>query len=327
MIKKNTKNRSEYGIHMLLEKMMLVQQNDLDIVNQSGYFDENSSCHIYFICKRARVSLATEKVKIRTETIELTFNIHKENKIECISFTLENPTKDPNAKIISEYPYNLFSLKSKGELISTAKTSLFLQTLRNEELDFEYLDFEILYIGQSFGSEGEKTAPERLKSHSTLQGIYAEALMNNPDSEIWIALVYMEEMGIMQMGGNENDSPEDTKQDIDRLVDFHMKIYNRELNQKQKINFTEAALIKYFEPPYNIEYKKTFPNPSHKSYQECYDLDVNSISIELKTREMVNLDFYSKKIPRKKVHMESFFLQDEKARRNIFKFDYSTIRK
>ena len=86
---------------------------------------------------------------------------------------------------------------------------------------------------------------------------------------------------------------ENEKRDDDLINNF---IANKALvfTEKQKINFTEAGLIKMFEPPYNKEFKNNFPDEKHSSYSECYFLDVRALKIELETSEMVRR-IYSKK--------------------------------
>ena len=83
------------------------------------------------------------------------------------------------------------------------------------------------------------------------------------------------------------------------------------ISEKQKINFTEAALIQYFEPQYNKDFKGSFPSSKHKSYSECYNLDVKALTVELDTSEMTR-NIYTKKTGRKEYHIKMFeFNSDE----------------
>jgi hypothetical protein len=90
------------------------------------------------------------------------------------------------------------------------------------------------------------------------------------------------------------------------------------INEQQKINFTEAALIRYFEPPYNKVYKDSFPNPAHVTYTECYDLDVNAVCIELQTFEKANFCLYSEKARAAPWHMQNFPLHSPQDRKSMF---------
>ena len=48
-----------------------------------------------------------------------------------------------------------------------------------------------------------------------------------------------------------------------------------EITEQQQINFTEAALVRYFK------------HPAHKTYSQCYDLDLNAVNVELQTEEIM----------------------------------------
>ncbi len=86
----------------------------------------------------------------------------------------------------------------------------------------------------------------------------------------------------MNINGKISIPIENEEKDMERAVNF-ADFEVAKFTEKQRINFTEAALIRTFLPKYNKEYKDTFPNPAHKSYSECYDLDLNAIIVETDT--------------------------------------------
>ena len=186
------------------------------------------------------------------------------------------------------------------------------------KVKIDFLDLKVLYIGQSYGVEGARTAPDRLKSHSTLQGIYAEAITNNPDSEIWLALASFNQINITMIDGRTKFSKEELAADDERRPKIIDKLNWEGINEQQKINFTEAALIKYFQPKYNVVYKNSFPNPAHKTYLECYELDINSVAIEMQTAEMINCCMYSDIIEKAPCHLHHFLLNSEEDRKSMF---------
>src|SRR5690606_31766235 len=153
---------TEFAINMNLEKMMILQQPELKFVSEYNYFDENNPCHIYFICRKPRLSVIPEKFEPSEEFIKMTFGINKKGKIEEIEYNFANNLGTKDLEIFSEYPFNIFQIKSKGEVLVDAKVSPFLQTL----VSSEFHNLEVLYIGQSYGVEGARTAPDRLVSHS-----------------------------------------------------------------------------------------------------------------------------------------------------------------
>jgi hypothetical protein len=309
---------TEFAINMVLDKVIILQQSELPIVNSYNYFNEDSPCHIYFICRRPRITIKPDAFVVTKENITLTFKVQKQDKFEEYTYTVTNEFDTTNVSIETEYPYSTFSFVCEGEKVLHCKAAVFLQAIPRYYTKADFLDLEILYIGQSYGVDGARTAPDRLKSHSTLQGIYAEAIQRNPDCEIWLALTSFEQINIMMMDGRTKFSDQELEEDKKRFIEVYNKLSYEGINEQQRINFTEAALIKYFQPLYNIEYKNSFPNPAHKTYAECYELNINSVAIELDTEESINCYFYSEKAKDKYVHIEKFFLHSPEERRNMF---------
>ena len=67
------------------------------------------------------------------------------------------------------------------------------------------------------------------------------------------------------------------KQSDEHLVN----VMSNKLKENQIINVAEAAIINYFKPKYNTNFIDNFPNINHKGYRQYYDLDYNSISVEI----------------------------------------------
>ena len=311
---------SEFAVILNLGKLMILQQGQLDEVAQANYFDENSPCHIYFVCRRPRITVDKDAFKVSKEFVDFKFLVQRQDKFENVDVKLGNPSGSEDIFIKSDYPFTVFQLWSQDEFIMGANSALFLQSFASYLKSPTYLDLEILYIGQSYGVDGARTAPDRLKSHSTLQGIYAEAMAKNPDSEVWLALASFEQVNLMMFDGRTKFSEKEKEEDSKRMPIVYDKLNNEGLNEQQKINFTEAALIRYFAPPYNKIYKDSFPNPAHSTYSECYDLDINSICIEMQTAEMGLCDFYSQSIPPGPWHMKDFQLKSREERKSMFDF-------
>ena len=308
---------TEFAINMNLDKMMIIQQSDLGSVNQYKYFTPESPCHIYFVCKRPRIAIDKDGCYIENGCINLKFKIQKEDKFSFVEFRIVNHWYSPELKVESTYPYNVFKIVVNNEVVLTARAAVFLQSMTSIK-DREFLDLEVLYVGQSYGVDGARTAPDRLKSHSTLQNIYSEAIVNNPDSEIWLALASFEQINLMLFDGRTKFTDQEIEDDSTRFKDVYNTLNHEGINEQQRINFTEAALIRYFEPPYNKIYKDSFPNPAHSTYSQCYDLDVNSVCIEMQTYELVHCALYSDKIARAPWNMEQFPLHSLNDRRNMF---------
>lgn len=309
---------SEFALNMHMTHDMLLQQDDLLKVGQLGYFGKNAPCHIYAICKRPRITLEPKDFKVYKGEIVLPFQIHRQDKLERAYMRLPyNGPSDIN--LVCEYPYNFFAIKTNnGKLIQAGKTALLFQTIwqKNQQA----LDLNILYIGQSYGVAGARTAPERLKNHSTLQGIYSESILRNPDSEIWILLTSFEQVLLSTIDGTMETTEEQNIIDTKHVNQITKAVFYDGLKEQQVINFTEAALIRYFQPPYNIEYKETFPNPAHSTYSECYELDIHSVGIELNTAN-INCRLYSGSIPPSWIHYKQFSLHSSTERKDMFDFE------
>ena len=310
---------TEFAINMSLEKMLVLQQADLEFAGKLNYFDEKNPCHIYFICKRPRLTINPEKCVVDRNCIKLFFVVQKKDQYDEFECGFQCDFGSEDIKLISQYPYNFFELIKDGEVLFDAKVGAFVhEAMRHKNVSADFLDLEVLYIGQSFGVDGARTAPDRLKNHSTLQGIYAEAITNNPDCEIWLALASFEQINIAMFPGFVKFTEQELEEDDARRPFVLDKLHREGLSEQQKINFTEAALIKYFQPKYNSIYKNTFPNPAHQTYRECYDLDINSICIEMQTAEMINCCMYSETVERAPWNIKTFFLHSSEERKNMF---------
>jgi hypothetical protein len=299
---------------MSMTKISICQQQELDSEAIKTEFNEDYPCHIYFVISRPRVTLIPEKCNFKGSDSKFVFRI--QNKFENIEKEVLIKTREntSNYKIKSEYPFSKFHIYDNGEKIFTAKSSLFYFMNTREYSD--NMNSEILYIGQSYGKNGERQAPKRLKNHSTLQNIYSEAIQNNPDKEIWLALLSFERQLLTNFDGRLMENKNEVYE-VEKAANIMYKFNENQLDEKQMINFTEAALIKYFKPKYNIIYKDIFPNPSHKSYKECYDLDVNSVAFQLET-DTVKTKLFTKHIQPSFLNLGSFTLESREKRMSLF---------
>jgi len=310
---------SEFAVNSFASMMSVLQYDDLDMISSQNIFNEDYPCHIYMICRRPRVIIVPEMFQSVDDSLSLTFNIQKKDGFEKREVKVNNPFGTDQALIETKYPYNTFVLKCKGDEIIIKSASL-LQNFPRHHFEGDFLDLEVLYIGQSYGIDGARTAPDRLKKHETLQAIYAEALQKNPDQEIWLLLLSFEQIGISMFDGRTKFSEDEIEKDKPRAFEFFKAFSNGGITEQQFINFTEAALIRYFRPPFNKEYKDTFPSPAHKTYKECYDLDINSVCFELGTIDSINIMIYSDQIEKCPIHFGNFLLHSKEERVSMFDF-------
>lgn len=315
-IRDDHKFGAESFLSMFLSQYEFVLGADLDIyLENDGIFNDANPCNIYFILQRPKVTIDPKSFSSNGNRALFDFIVHdKENKLR-ISLNIGVPKAESEIKLITKYPFSEFELIDDKKALLIARPSSLIDHISAEKnISTEILDYEILYIGQAYGQTGNRTALDRLSAHETLQKIYTHSLTNNPDSDIWILLTKFSQLSMLFSGGvdEEHYAKENQKRDEKLINDF---IDNRGvvLTEKQKINFTEAALIKMFEPLYNKEFKNNFPNEKHSSYSECYSLDIRALKIELETSEMVR-KIYSKKTGRKIYHSEMFEFKNDEDR-------------
>ena len=126
-------------------------------------------------------------------------------------------------------------------------------------------------------------------------------LTKSPDKDIWIVLFSIS----TQVLSLRSTLFRNTKYDCTKSDDHSKNIFKQFLSIKQQITLAEAAMIKYFKPHYNFEYKSIFPSQKHKSYNECYNLDFNAITFTIDTKELC-ARLYSKEVKKDFVHIGEF---------------------
>lgn len=298
---------SEFGLNMCTGYRLLLQQDQLHKVAELE-FDP----HIYIIGRRPRITIDPTSVKITDDRVSGRFLKQVKSEFISIPFDVQNYLGTSDVTFQSEYPFTEFAFVDKaGEILSCGKCALQLAACGYEY--WNHLDLEVLYIGQSYGKDGARNAADRLANHSTLQGIYAEAIRNAPDQDVWMVLCSFEEYLLASFDGRSKNYATSEPED-----NAHIKqVLSTPITEQQKINFTEAALIRYFQPEYNKIYKESFPNPAHSTYSECYDVDLNMVCVEVQTEDL-GLRLWSEAAKPEWVHFCKFPLHSREERQFMF---------
>ncbi|MCD1118181.1 hypothetical protein [Chryseobacterium turcicum] len=318
-LRDNHKFGAETFLSMFLSQYQFVLGSDLDTYSENErIFNDDNPCNIYFILQRPKITIDPQSFSSNGSRALFDFVIHNKEDKHRISLSIGLPKVESKIKLTTKYPFSQFELFDDKKTLLVAKSSLLYDQISlDKNITTDILDYEILYIGQAYGHLGNRTAFDRLPAHETLQKIYTHALTNNPDSDIWILLTKFSQLSMLYTGGVDEKiySKENKKRD-DKLIKDFSDNKGLVFTEKQKINFTEAALIKMFEPTYNKTFKNNFPYEKHSSYSECYSLDVRALKIELDTSEMVR-NIYSQKRKRKNYHSEMFELKNDKDRMSL----------
>jgi hypothetical protein len=287
--------------------MVLAQQDQLANLSE----ELAAQLHLYMVCVRPRIGVVPDEFSVDAEKCRMVFTSQHGQEFRRFDVEVPNYLGRLDVTMQSVWPYGDFQIvASDGQVLTSGRTSLLLSSVGFHHDD---LDLEVLYIGQAYGADGDRSATERLLSHSTLQGIYSEAVRRSPDQEVYLALLSLDEpYGLIAF------SPVPSGPDDNVAEDFHR--LTSPISEQQRLNFTEAALIKYFAPPYNKDYKESFPSAAHTTYSECYDLDLNAVAFEFETSEVFRTRLYSKAVHRSWVHVASFELHSPADRRSMFDF-------
>ncbi|KAA0070019.1 hypothetical protein CIW50_27815 [Tardiphaga sp. P9-11] len=188
---------------------------------------------------------------------------------------------------------------------------------KNEEL-FKALrqsginvNFDVQYIGQAYGDEGSRTAFERLKKHETLQKISLEGVKAGYRLEVLL---------LEPVAGNRvitlfNPKAENKADGADRIAAGLDKLFDT--TEKERISLYEAALIRYFKPPYNSKFKDSFPSTNMKLLKECYDKDFAAVIAEVGFDELP-YELCSDSVEAKHKHFATHDLHDDASRQVFF---------
>lgn len=275
---------------------------------------KDEKCHIYMICQRPRITIDTEKTNINKDKITLCFKFTIQSEIYEKSLIL--PNTENITTINSEYPYTHLSLLNNNDVVVEGKVAYIYSELFRREGKYDAdLDLKVSYIGQAFGKDGSRVAADRINQHETLQKILVDISVKDHNQEVWI-LLWKFQPYLLSLGGA--GFHEDAELGETETEDHLTKLFTSRMKFDQEITFTEAALIRYFQPQYNIEYKSTFPVKTHSSYSECYELDTNSVGFSLISKEHLYTRIYTDKVPPEFFHNKTFPLHSESLRKDMF---------
>lgn len=314
------KYATEAGLNFLLDhRAIMCQQDEFESFEKSPeHFKYLKDCNIYFICRRNRIGILPNSIKANGETIFLTFQFWEGDNKYDFPICIDNNSGSTKLTTISKYPHSHFEIRDEqGNNYFSSKASYVADDKRACIFpNANFLDFEILYIGQAM-DESDKPTFNRLIKHETLQKIYLE---NTPDKEIFIFLFPLFINGDIEIRGTVKSQKEYENEDAKRLERFIST--GLKIPKKQQVSIAEAAFIKYFQPKYNSHHVGTFPTNRNSSYDELYKMDFNTISLQLNTSKTpIEMYFYTETVKPCGLHSHSFFLPTEADRRKIF--DYS----
>uniref|UniRef100_UPI004049899A hypothetical protein n=1 Tax=Fulvivirga sp. TaxID=1931237 RepID=UPI004049899A len=255
-----------------------------------------------------------ECFKQNDDHLSLAFEIWDTNEPLQLTSMFNFPVLKGKVKIESKFPYNKFKLIDEHGNTITSRPASMLDHSEQGIGEFQkLLDYEVLYVGQAFGTDGNRNSLDRIIKHETLQEILNDGLNEHPDKEIFVLLGnFSRKQILMSLPYSEFNGKFNEELERHFFENSGFKI-----SEKQHINLTEGMLIRYFQPFYNEKFKKNFPSKLHASYSELYKLNLRAIALEINS-DHINTNLYSEKIGRKSAHFQNFGLTKKNGRFNIF---------
>jgi len=253
--------------------------------------------HIYFIGFVPKIKF----VDVRRDKGVLFIQIEVKSQIFEIGFQIP----DNHELIKDEESYSIRD--EKGVEYHTSELSLMLGLSKQTDI----YTFDVKYIGQSYGKDGSRNSIDRLLKHETLQKIALEGVPEGYDLQLILFEVFTENRVCMAF------SPNAEFEDIDgqRIKNGTDKLFGT--TEAERVSLFEAAFIRYFAPPYNKEFKNSFPSTNMRLLRDCYEKDFLAIIAEIC---IDNFPFYlcSESIPPSYYHIASHDLQKDSDRTSFF---------
>lgn len=281
--------------------MIFTQKNFEELQMLEKEFKLIPRMHLYMVIKTPKYKIVTLDI-LSDGSIKL--EIGQEGTTDNLEIQLEFIEKNINI--------NMSNNRDEIEVIDKFNNTIFKANVINLLLNFEVeIDCEVVYIGQSFGTDGNRNVIDRLKSHSTLQKIYFE---KEDERSIYLTAWNFDRNTLTMISPNESYDVYSEKMIAQlKMVKNPYDLIARE----QEITITEAALIRYFQPKYNTEYKKSFPSKNHSDYDDFFKMNLDYIAVEMDTTRL-KLKLYSERIKSNFCHNIFFDLKEKRHMNNFF---------
>ena len=258
------------------------------------YEDVIKRCHIYMIGYLSKATLISIKQKPGKLEFEYTIAGEKQNIYLAL----------PDGYSLQFDEAGYYVLDSDGNKRSIP------QDYVNAELS-KYLQFDVRYIGQAYGKNGNRNALDRLLKHETLQKIALKPKPENTTLSLLLLEVEPNNRLITAMNPfakEQDDSGVRIKAGLDKLFNT---------TEQERISLYEASLIRYFYPQFNKEFKDSFPSTNLKVLQDCYQKDFSAVFAEINIDELP-FKLYSEKVALSHYHCAKHDLHEDAMRKAFF---------
>jgi hypothetical protein len=173
------------------------------------------------------------------------------------------------------------------------------------------ITFNVLYVGQAYGKDGSRNALDRLLKHETLQKISVKGI----PADQRLSLLLLEIEPANRLLTIMNPRAESKDQGKARMAAGLDKLFGTK--EAERVTLYEASLIRYFQPPFNREFKDSFPSTNLKSLADCYEKDFSALISEICIDELP-FKLMSAAVAPAQYHIAKFDLHDDEARQVFF---------
>ncbi len=245
-------------------------------VGRRRLIEENNrrSLSHYMICESDRLRIQPNSV-INTD-MKICFTVKQQvSEFDWIDHEFEMPATINGEIIEMSLDGPVVSLVTiDGRKTWFDNTFLFLEMLASEigasNSLAEILKLTVMYVGQTDVTE----TYVRFDGHEKLNATFGEVVDKRPHREVWVKMLSFQAPFTIMQSLPEIDSP--------FRNDWHPGGGLLEnMPPEQLKNAIEGVLIKYFQPPLNVQLKKNFPSDRHTSYKYFYEKNIRSVVVEL----------------------------------------------
>lgn len=240
------------------------------------------TCHLYMVSSRPRMSIDPASVELTDAVFSGVLRLQRGGDYDEYPITVTHPF-GAGVEWQSNWPHEQFAIvDANGESLSSGPVAL-MSEFRPIGWPKDAGVMDVLYIGQAFGSAGERTAWDRLESHGTVQKILAD---RPQDREVWLSLLTIFSTNLI----TEMLPPTGEELMSDAEDDAHIRLVTKKVAtegfaDREAVALAEAGLIRYFQPSYNERLKYNFPARKQVPLETARSLDLHGLIIELQSNE------------------------------------------
>lgn len=288
----------EHALNMYATSFFVLPPEVLyDEKKLAQHADVSAHCHIYLIGHMPRIEF--KKFEQIDRNLKITFIVKNEQKELILSL--------PEGFDLTSEDGEYYLKNKEGEK-SWAADYDFLKLINKHVIP---ISFEVKYIGQAYGKDGSRNAIDRLLKHETLQKI---SIKGAPEGHR-LSLLLLEVQPATRVITRITPFAQNNSTDETRITAGVDKLF--ETNEAERISLYEAALIRYFSPEFNKEFKNSFPSTNLKILTDCYEKDFSAVIAEISIDEL-GFQLCSEKVPPKHSHIAKFDLHKEEERKMFF---------